>query len=523
MVNHNTLKNSLIWIGFIIAVLPVIIFRDFTPDNELRYLSIADEALREGHIFTFFNQGMPYADKPPMYLWIVMLGKIIFGQHYMWFLSLFSVIPALVIMTVMDSWIGMQQINDQYRMPAKLMLLTTGLFMGLAITLRMDMLMCMFITLALYTFFKMLKAKYVRGRDTWLFPIYIFLAIFAKGPVGILVPLLSIAVYLLVTGRIRTFGKYWGWKTWGVLLGLCALWFLAVYVEGGTEYLNNLVFNQTVNRAVDSFHHKAPFYYYLISIWYSMAPWSLLIVGVVLVGCFKRLFYTDLEQFFFLIAITTFVMLSCISSKIAVYLVPAFPFFVYLTILTLQRFRWNIWLSLTLLLPAVIFTVAIVVFVILVQTGELAGFGHWLFYTAASILSITGILSIWRLYSRRDIVGTINTLSIGLLFAIFVGGWALPAVNNEIGFYNLCTQAKEEAAQLNTDKYYTYGIRRPESMDVFFGVDVTKVEPEDIVDGQCAGGVLIITNRRYKENEALQHYLADKSLTRVGSYIIVAP
>ena len=186
------MKNSIIWIGFIIAVLPVIIFRDFTPDNELRYLSIANEALRDGHLFAFYNQGLPYADKPPLYLWIVMLGKVIFGQHYMWFLSLFSVIPALVIMTVMDRWIALQNISDDLRLSAKLMLLTTGLFVGLALTLRMDMLMCMFITLSLYVFYQMLKSKRENRLYTWLFPIYVFLAIFSKGPVGILVPLISI-------------------------------------------------------------------------------------------------------------------------------------------------------------------------------------------------------------------------------------------------------------------------------------------------------------------------------------------
>ena len=58
-------------------MLPVMILRDFTPSNELRYLSIADEALRDGHLFAFTNQGEPYADKPPLYIWIVMLGKIL--------------------------------------------------------------------------------------------------------------------------------------------------------------------------------------------------------------------------------------------------------------------------------------------------------------------------------------------------------------------------------------------------------------------------------------------------------------
>ena len=50
------MKNSYWWIGFFIAALPAMIFRDYTPDNELRYLSIANEALSDGHFFAFYNQ-----------------------------------------------------------------------------------------------------------------------------------------------------------------------------------------------------------------------------------------------------------------------------------------------------------------------------------------------------------------------------------------------------------------------------------------------------------------------------------
>ena len=39
------MKSKYIYLIWFIALLPIIILRDFTPDNELRYLSIVDEAL----------------------------------------------------------------------------------------------------------------------------------------------------------------------------------------------------------------------------------------------------------------------------------------------------------------------------------------------------------------------------------------------------------------------------------------------------------------------------------------------
>lgn len=145
------MKSKFLPFLLLLAVLPVLIFRDYTPSNELRYLSIVDEALRNGDIFTFTNHGIQYADKPPLYFWILMLGKCLLGNHAMWFASLFSFIPALVIMLIMDRWVE-REVSVANRLSAQLMLMSCGLFLGLAVVLRMDMLMCMFIVLALRYF-----------------------------------------------------------------------------------------------------------------------------------------------------------------------------------------------------------------------------------------------------------------------------------------------------------------------------------------------------------------------------------
>ena len=140
------MKGYKLFIFIVVALLPVLILRDYTPDNELRYLSIVDEAMENGTFFTFYNQGEIYADKPPLYFWLIMLGKYLLGGHYMWFLSLFSLIPAFVITKVMDKWIS-AEVNETSRLTGMWMMMSCGLFTGMAVVLRMDMLMCMFITL----------------------------------------------------------------------------------------------------------------------------------------------------------------------------------------------------------------------------------------------------------------------------------------------------------------------------------------------------------------------------------------
>ena len=218
-----------------ICLFPAMLLRDFTPSNELRYLSIADEAIADGNIFAFTNHGVPYADKPPLYFWIVMLCRLIFGHHSCFALSLFSLVPAFVIVNVMDKWV-MSKAPVADRMAAALMLLTCGMFLGTAVVLRMDMLMCMFIVLALRSFYRIYTGEDVSGKESWMLPVWTFMALFTKGPVGLIVPPLGILVFLVVKGKWRETGRYLGWKTWGVIAVLFALWILAAFLDGGKEY-----------------------------------------------------------------------------------------------------------------------------------------------------------------------------------------------------------------------------------------------------------------------------------------------
>lgn len=144
-------ETILLYVELCAVLVPVILLRDFTPANELRYLSIADEALRNHSFFAFSNHGVPYADKPPLYFWLLMLCRRLVGGHSMWLLALLSLLPAWGIVRTMDSWTRREMDADS-RLLARLMLLTCGLFVGMAVTLRMDMLMSFFIVLALRVF-----------------------------------------------------------------------------------------------------------------------------------------------------------------------------------------------------------------------------------------------------------------------------------------------------------------------------------------------------------------------------------
>ncbi|MGM9736760.1 MAG: ArnT family glycosyltransferase [Candidatus Cryptobacteroides sp.] len=504
-----------------ISLLPVMAMRDFTPSNELRYLSIADEAIADGHVAALYNQGEAYADKPPLYFWLIMLCRLIFGQHSMLALSFLSLIPSFVIAVVADRWVMLACRKERIpwnpdpvdRMALCMMLLTTGLYLGMSVFLRMDMMMCMFIVLALFCFYRMYVGEGSEKVNSWLLPIFIFLALFTKGPVGLLVPPVAILVFLVWKRDMRSAGKYLGWKTWGTIAILSAIWILAAYLEGGEGYIRNLLFHQTVDRAVNAFHHKEPFWYYAAVIWYVAAPYSFVTIPSIVGMCCRKGGLRGSGNIGG-IAVTTilcsFVMLSCFSSKLAIYLAPLLPFLALAYPLAYESCRRPGWMLNLWYVPTVTMAVAGAGAILCLCTDLVPQVGDFPFlrsvpvYVAAGILlagsaSAAASIRAFRSWSLPAILTGAT-----LLLTVFSASFVLPQANDYIGYGNLCAKVIEADPSAESDIFTLY-VSRPENMDVYLGRDIVDYgrDPDKFVADCRAGsidGILIVTSARVDEN-----------------------
>lgn len=523
------------WLRFLlifIALLPVMLLRDFTPDNELKYLSIADEAIANGNIFAFYNHGIAYADKPPLYIWAVMLCRLLFGEHLMFALSLLSVIPAFITVYIMDKWTR-KHLTTNEMITGELMLFTAVYFIAPMIVLRMDMLMTMFIVLSLYTFFKMYECfhgnssggstslKQMR-RNNMLLALYIFMALFTKGPVGILVPVISIIVFLCVKRELRSIGRYLGWRTWAIIAGLCAVWFGAVYMDGGKEYLNNLLFNQTVNRAVDAFDHKKPFYFYGISYWFSLAPWSLLVFVAIVAGYCRKMIGSDIMKLFASVVASTIIMLSLISSKLEIYLLPCFPFIIYMAAMLLPREQNNVWIKVAVLVPATAFIAVFPVSVIMSGTisGVLPqGTSLWAPVQAfAAILFAGGVYAVWQICKKH--IGTaINSIAVALLAVIFAASFSLPSFNKVIGMKEGCCKALEMAGEMGIENFSYYRLKGGDNFDVYLGSKLKEADAAAL--GSLENSILFIKTKYIKRDSLLNAAVAGRQRVEYGAFSVI--
>lgn len=465
-----------------VCLLPMMAMRDFTPSNELRYLSIADEVIANGHLFAFYNHGIPYADKPPLYFWIVMLCRLLFGHHSCLALSMFSLIPAFAIVGIMDRWV-MKGKSAMNRMSVAGMTLTCVMFLGTMVVLRMDMLMCLFIVLALRTFYRMYTGEGSRRQDSLTLPLWIFLALFTKGPVGLLMPPLAIAVFLAVKRDWKGFRKYLGLKTWGIIAALSAVWLTCVWLEGGLEYINNLLFKQTVGRAVNAFTHARPFWFYLVTILWCLAPYTLPLIGSFMAsllpvrkaGAEK---VSDLEILFLCTIISTAAMLSSFSSKLPIYLVPVLPFCVYLFPTVLDRIgergwmRWSVGIFQILLLCAGIATLLFLNGSVTIPAAaclldEYSFAREAPVVNAVILLTLANAMGTWFLIKRKSVNIPALLLSAGLFLAAFSASAVLRDLNPYIGYGSICSRVPE-----GTD-VATIFLHRPENIDVYTGRQIT--------------------------------------------------
>ena len=139
----------------------------------------------------------------------------------------------------MDRWMREESVPCDTALAGS-MLMITAMYIGTALVLRMDVLAALFILLALRAFYRLYQGKASRS-TRWMIPVYIFLAIFTKGPVGFLMPMVSIVAFLAIKKTSDISDATSDGDNEGAHRPVC-LWFSAVYAEGGSEYLNNILF-----------------------------------------------------------------------------------------------------------------------------------------------------------------------------------------------------------------------------------------------------------------------------------------
>lgn len=190
-----------------------------------------------------------------------------------------------------------------------------------------DPYLILFHTLSIYLFYEGWKT----GHWKWFAGMYILLGlgILAKGPVGLMLPALSLFIFLIATKsfHISTIVKLKPW--WGIVLILLFSlpWYLAVHLKTGGEWTNGFLFEHNIKRFESpTGKHGGSFLLPLFYVIGGMFPFS-----VFAIRAFKNAWKNKSTERIDLLAIisllTVVVFYSISSTKLMNYTTPAYPFF----------------------------------------------------------------------------------------------------------------------------------------------------------------------------------------------------
>ena len=161
------------------------------------------------------------------------------------------------------------------------------------------------------------------------------LATLAKGPAGLAMPALTIAIFLVLSGRAREIATRLELPRGLLLFALVAVpWYHAMHIRHGAAFWRELIGDNYLNRATGRSGDRGTFEYYVPWIGYGTFPWS----GFALVGLLRGLVEPRraLAAFALVWVAVDVATITLVTTKFHHYIVPALPALALLAALALD-------------------------------------------------------------------------------------------------------------------------------------------------------------------------------------------
>jgi len=188
----------------------------------------------------------------------------------------------------------------------------------------------------MYKFMQTGEAKY-----SYITFIVASIAALTKGPLACILPVMFFFFAVIINTEFRKFKNKHLYI--GMLVAMLPIlgWLLGIIMVEGYDFLSSLIYKQVYKRAVSTWHHAEPFYYYSYAFTLMWMPW----VFVMFTGGFKELFRNTVqffkrgqgEKYVMVAIVSTLIFLSMLSGKISIYALPMFsPFAVYIAYMLIK-------------------------------------------------------------------------------------------------------------------------------------------------------------------------------------------
>lgn len=465
-------KNNIVLLVFAV-VLFISLFRlgatTLFDVDEAVFSEATKEMVESGDWITPTYNGEVRYDKPIFFYWAMGLSYKAFGINE--FGARFPSALAGCLLSVAVFFFVKRCIDTTKALYAVLSFAVSGYFLVYSRAAVTDMVLALFISLSLFSFYISVTEdrRYIYG--TYFFSA---LALLTKGLIGIVFPFGVAIVYLLVTDGFGGLKKVFSIKAALLFLIVAAPWYALQFSIHGEEFFQQFFMKHHFKRYTDVISgHKGPFYFYLVALVIGLFPWITFLPA----GIRKALKDRDKLHIFACIwAALIVIFFSLSTTKLPNYILPSLPAISILIAsgMAEQGFRWGRssmgFIAIITLLAGI--GIAIV-------PSYLVDFGitetGWMYAGAAMVLTMAG-LSFYSVFTKQTVYGMM--LCIMVVFFALVLVKAVPLASEQLQgtLYRYSLYAKDKARA--DERIICYGINFP-SIVFYSGHKVANVRGQD--------------------------------------------
>ncbi len=293
---------------------------DFVDPDEGRYALVAREMWWRGDWFRATLNLVPYPDKPAPFFFL--LGALLkLPADIEWAGRLVSVLPALATLVLVLAW-SRRHLGYRQAIWAFLVLATAGQFFVLSRIVRMDLLLVLTVSAALFGAYRLIN----EGSGRWWSP-YVWgaLGLLVKGPVAVALIAIVLVPYAFLAGVSRCAQALRPRRGFVLLAAIAGAWYLPALVADPAG-MKSFIFEHNLGRFLNgSVGHPERWYFFLWVLPACFMPWSLFLPAAMRrsLGKVRRRSEAHLFLFIWCAAITLFFSLS--RAKLAPYILPMYP------------------------------------------------------------------------------------------------------------------------------------------------------------------------------------------------------
>jgi 4-amino-4-deoxy-L-arabinose transferase-like glycosyltransferase len=301
----------------------------FYTKGEPREATVVWEICTSGEWILPLRNGHLIPSKPPLFHWLGVLLSLAWGEVNEGTIRLPSALLAMLGVLLTYS-AGVALWGVEAGLIAGLILATSFEWVRAATTARVDMTLTVCMVMAFLFFLFLYRRRQVRRGEALFFFALLGLATLAKGPVGALLPGLTVGSFLLLR-RDLVFLRQLHLAAGSVLCVLIAgSWYGLALWQGGEAFFTKQIMKENVLRFFASgaagAGHEHPFYFFLPNFFLGMAPWSFFLPPLAVFLYQRRRTWAEDGFLYLLVWIATvFLFYSAASSKRSVYILPLYP------------------------------------------------------------------------------------------------------------------------------------------------------------------------------------------------------